>query len=68
MALSRSRPRSDMEPSELAGLLRPFVRSPVFLRYPEQLSAPMRVDLLTAHREMLLVLQGSQQNLAFAQK
>eukprot|EP00969_Alexandrium_andersonii_P082697 3645699-Alexandrium_andersonii.AAC.1 len=67
MTANGRRPRSDMEPEQLAGILRRHIKSPVWLRYPERLDDVMKPDILVVHKAWLLEIKAAQPNMAISQ-
>eukprot|EP00969_Alexandrium_andersonii_P062842 2767593-Alexandrium_andersonii.AAC.1 len=67
LRMAGTRQRADIEPELIADVLRPYVRSATWFRYAERLDAPLRADVLCAHRRWILQLRGLQANLSFTQ-
>ena len=64
-AVESPRERSQILPEQLAGIMRPFMRSWKGITYGEGKKAPVDERLITAQREFVKKLQEEQNNLSY---
>eukprot|EP00969_Alexandrium_andersonii_P322480 14248504-Alexandrium_andersonii.AAC.1 len=68
MSRTRARSRADVDAETVASILRPHVRHPSWLKYPDALNLPLQVAPLVQHRVWINQLRAAAGSQAFSQR